>query len=100
MMILDIKETNASACEIFDYDNGEYGDASRAAQITRRLVKNSVGVLRRCSGRTDIIEDFPFMLRLSKHSGPFFNNLRDGRRAGLFHLEECFLAVSFVIFDG
>jgi hypothetical protein len=23
----------------------------------------------------DIIEDFPFMLRLSKHSEPFFSNL-------------------------
>ena len=37
-----------------------------------------VGVLRRSSGRTEgveIIEDFPFMLRFSKHSEPFFSNL-------------------------
>jgi len=80
MMIRDIRRrTSAPACEIPDYDGMEYGDALRAAQITRRLLKNSVGVLRRCSGRMDIIEDFPFMLmRLSKHSGPFFSNLLDG----------------------
>jgi len=28
----------------------------------------------------DIIEDFPFMLRLSKHSEPFFSKLLDSRR--------------------
>ena len=30
----------------------------------------------------DIIEDFPFMLRHSKHSEPFFSNLLCGRRRG------------------
>jgi hypothetical protein len=37
-------------------------------------LKNSLGVLRRAQDeRTgfDIIDDFPFMLRLSKHSEPF-----------------------------
>jgi hypothetical protein len=52
--------------------------------IAGRLLKNSVGVLRRCSEpvlslskeRTEelyIIEDFPFMLRPSKHSELFFS---------------------------
>ena len=39
-----------------------------------RLLKNSLGVLRRAQderGSFDIIDDFPFMLRLSKHSEPF-----------------------------
>jgi hypothetical protein len=39
-----------------------------------RLLKNSLGVLRRAQDERrvfDIIEDFPFMLRLSKHSEPF-----------------------------
>jgi hypothetical protein len=38
------------------------------------MLKNSLGVLRRSSDERrafDIIEDFPFMLRLSKHSEPF-----------------------------
>ncbi len=37
--------------------------------------KNTIGVLRRSSGRTegsDFLDDFPFMLRLSKHSENFF----------------------------
>jgi hypothetical protein len=39
-----------------------------------RLLKNSLGVLRRAQderGSFDIIEIFPFMLRPSKHSEPF-----------------------------
>jgi hypothetical protein len=28
----------------------------------------------------DIIEDFPFMLRLSKHSEPLFSNLLEGQK--------------------
>jgi hypothetical protein len=39
-----------------------------------RLLKNSLGVLRRAQDERrgfDIIDNFPFMLRLSKHSEPF-----------------------------
>jgi hypothetical protein len=39
-----------------------------------RLLKNSLGVLRRAQderGSFDIIDDFPFMLSLSKHSETF-----------------------------
>ena len=45
----------------------------RVKSFTGRL-KNSLRVLRLRSGRTesfDMIEDFPFMLTLSKHSEPF-----------------------------
>ena len=36
-----------------------------------RLLKNPLGVLRQAQDertKTDIVDDFPFMLRLSKHS--------------------------------
>jgi hypothetical protein len=44
-----------------------------------RLLKNSLGVLRRAQDERrgfDIIDDFPFMLRLSKHSEPFSTTCR------------------------
>src|SRR5919106_1659645 len=47
---------------------------STGVLVLNRLLKNSLGVLRRAQDERrgfDIIDDFPSMLRLSKHSEPF-----------------------------
>jgi hypothetical protein len=54
---------------------------------TGRLLKNLSESSDRAQderSRIDIIDDFPFMLRLSKHSKPFFSNLLETRRDCLY----------------